>query len=177
MRFGKVENPTFVISNCGGVWLIFRVLDPKRTKFGPQEIISIFVEYAQNSKAYRFLDLQSNVTVESRDAEFSKNKLSKDIVEHSNHTIENQSLSQKDTPESSKRHYDAPIEPRRSQRMHKEKSLENEFISSQALVFLIEGDRTSVTQNIPIVFMWNKRIQRSSVKLWLLGTLVFGKGQ
>ena len=35
--------------------------------------------------------------------------------------------------------------------MHKEKSLGNEFISSQALVFLVEGDRTSVTHKIPLV--------------------------
>jgi len=41
---------------------------------------------------------------------FFQNKLTKDIVDHSNPTIENQSLPQKDTPESSKRHYDAPIE-------------------------------------------------------------------
>ena len=103
------------------------------------------------------MDLESNVIVESRDAEFFEDKLSKDIVEHFNPTIKNQSLSQKKTPESSKRHYDVPIEPRRSQRMHKEKSLGNEFIFSQALVFLIEGDRTSVTHKIPIVSSCGRR--------------------
>ena len=35
------------------------------------------------------LDLQSNVIVESRDAEFLENN--KDIIKHSNPTIENQS--------------------------------------------------------------------------------------
>ena len=40
-----------------------RVPDPN-TKLGPKGIKSIFVGYAQNSKAYRFLDLQSNVIVE-----------------------------------------------------------------------------------------------------------------
>jgi len=35
--------------------------------------------------------------------------------------------------------------------MHKEKSLGKEFISSQALVFLVEGDRISVAHKIPIV--------------------------
>ena len=38
-----------------------------------------------------------------------------------------------------------------SKRKHKEKNLGNEFIFSQALVFLVEGDRTSVTHKIPIV--------------------------
>jgi len=53
--------------------------------------------------------------VESRDAELFEDKFSKDIVEHSNPIIKDQSIPQKETFESSKRHYDALIEPRRSQ--------------------------------------------------------------
>ena len=34
----------------------------------------MFVGYAENSKAYKLLDLSSNVIVESRDVEFIKNK-------------------------------------------------------------------------------------------------------
>ena len=66
----------------------YRIPNPKRTKLRAQGIKSIFVGYAQNSKAYRFLDLQSNMIVESRDAEFFEDKLSKDIIERSNPTIE-----------------------------------------------------------------------------------------
>jgi len=78
---------------------------------GPQGIKSIFVGYAQNFKVYSFLDLKYNVIVESRDTEIIEDKLSKDIVEHSNPTIENQSLPQKETPNSSKSQNDVPIEP------------------------------------------------------------------
>ena len=133
-----------------GCLAYYRVFDPKRTKLGPRGIRSIFVEYAKNSNAYRFLDLQSNVNVESRDAEFFKDNFSKDIIEHCHPIIEDQFMPQKETSESSKRHYDAAIEPRRSKRKRKEKNLGNEFISSQALVFLVKGDRTSVTCKIPL---------------------------
>ena len=48
----------------------YRVVDPKRTKLGPRVMKSVFVGYAENSKAYRLLDLNSNTMVESRDVEF-----------------------------------------------------------------------------------------------------------
>ena len=51
-----------------------RVPDPKGTKVGPRAIKSTFVGYAKNSKAYRLLDLESNVIVESRNVEFLENK-------------------------------------------------------------------------------------------------------
>ena len=38
----------------------------------------MFVRYTQHSKAYRLLDLQSNVIVESKDVEFFEDKLSYD---------------------------------------------------------------------------------------------------
>ena len=48
----------------------YRVPDPKRTKLGPRALKSVFVGYAKNSKAYRLLDKDLNVIVESRDVEF-----------------------------------------------------------------------------------------------------------
>lgn len=48
-------------------------MDPKRTKLGPRGIRSAFIGYATNSKAYRLLNLESNVIVESRDVEFFEN--------------------------------------------------------------------------------------------------------
>ena len=42
---------------------------------------SVFVGYAENSKAYRLLDLSSNTVVESRDVEFIENKFSKDFMD------------------------------------------------------------------------------------------------
>ena len=44
---------------------------------------------------------------------------------------------------------DTPIELRRSQRPRKEKHLSFDFISSQAIVFLVEGKRKSLQNKIP----------------------------
>ena len=43
------------------------------------------------------------------------------------------------------------FESRRSQREKKEKSLVPDFISSQALLFLVEGDRKNVLNKIPLL--------------------------
>ena len=51
---------------------------PRRTKLGSRAIKCAFVGYATNSKAYRLLDLESNVIIESREAEFFENLLSCD---------------------------------------------------------------------------------------------------
>ena len=49
--------------------------DPKRTKLGPRGIKCAFLCYALNSKAYRLLNLESNVIIESRDVEFFEHLL------------------------------------------------------------------------------------------------------
>ena len=59
----------------------YRVVDPKRTKLGPRVMKSVFVGYAENSKAYRLLDLSSNTMVESRDVEFIEDKFNKDFMD------------------------------------------------------------------------------------------------
>ena len=43
---------------------------PNRTKLGSRAIKCAFVGYANNSKAYRLLDLESNIVIESREVEF-----------------------------------------------------------------------------------------------------------
>ncbi|MGV7927231.1 hypothetical protein PJO48_29705, partial [Mycobacterium kansasii] len=53
-----------------------RTPDLKRTKLGPRAIKCTFVGYAQNSKAYKLLDIESNTIIKSRDVEFFKNSLS-----------------------------------------------------------------------------------------------------
>lgn len=45
-------------------------MDPKRIKLGPRGIPCAFVGYALNSKAYRLLNLEIDVIIESRDVEF-----------------------------------------------------------------------------------------------------------
>lgn len=51
---------------------------PKRTKLGPWGIKCTFVWHATNSKAYRLLNLESNVIIESRKVEFFENLITKD---------------------------------------------------------------------------------------------------
>ena len=97
------------------VWLN----DPKRLKLGARASTCVFVGYSLTSKAYRFLDLENNVVIESLDAIFHEDKFSyvsrnsggeeitKDNAFASTSSLEDQHMSD--------------IEPRRSKRVRKEK--------------------------------------------------------
>ena len=78
MSYGIEGNQNLIISKWGCL-AFYRVVDPKRTKLGPRVMKSVFVGYAENSKAYRLLDLSSNTVVESRDVEFVEKKFNKEI--------------------------------------------------------------------------------------------------
>ena len=140
----KGRKPNLRYLRVWGCLAFYRVTDPKRIKLGPRALKSVFVGYAQHSKAYRLLDLESNVIVESRDVEFIEHKFTND----SNSTT--QTHEQTD-PSSKRKSPDTPSEPRRSQRTRKEKYLDSDFIDSQSIVFLVEGDRKSVLNKIPIL--------------------------
>lgn len=47
--------------------------DPKSSKLGARDIKCVFIGYANNFKAYRLLNLDSNIVVESRGVEFIEN--------------------------------------------------------------------------------------------------------
>jgi hypothetical protein len=69
--------------NLGYLWVcgclaFYRVTDPKGTKLGPRAVKSVLVGYAENSKAYRLLDFDSNVIMESKDVEFIEDKFYND---------------------------------------------------------------------------------------------------
>ncbi|GJZ98344.1 retrovirus-related pol polyprotein from transposon TNT 1-94, partial [Tanacetum coccineum] len=53
-----------------GCLAYYRTPEPKRSKLGARGIKSVFVGYAKNSKAYRLLNENSGVIIESRDVEF-----------------------------------------------------------------------------------------------------------
>ena len=136
-----------------GCVAFYKALDPKRSKLGPRGIKSIFVGYAENSKAYRLLNLDSNTIVESRDVEFIENKFYNDYSvsgkENDQTHFSNPSTSQS---QGEKRKQSETVnEPRKSQRVRKEKTLGSDFISSQSIVFLVEGNRTKVLKKIPIL--------------------------
>jgi hypothetical protein len=130
----------------------YRVPDPKRTKLGPRALKSVFVGYAENSKAYRLLNLDSNVIVESKDVEFIENKFYNDskTVLDPTQTPEID-LSPNLSQENKRKNPETLTEPRRSQRARKEKNLDPDFVSSQAIVFLLEGNREIVLNKIPIL--------------------------
>ncbi|KAK3038536.1 hypothetical protein RJ639_029336 [Escallonia herrerae] len=111
----------------------------------------VFVGYAKNSKAYRLLDLESNVIIKSRDVEFIENKFNSDS-DFSAPTI---SLETDSNIGSSRENENVvpnnTTEPRRSQRARKEKILDPGFIDSQAIAFLLEGDRDNVLKEIPML--------------------------
>ena len=73
----KLWNKTKSNLNYLRVWgclAFYRILNPKRMKLRPRALKSNFVCYAENSKAYKILDLSSNIIVESRDIKFIENK-------------------------------------------------------------------------------------------------------
>ena len=60
----KGRKPNVEYFKVWGYIAYYRVFDPKRTKLGARALKGIFVDYAQNSKGYRILDLENNVIVE-----------------------------------------------------------------------------------------------------------------
>ena len=111
-----------------------------RNKLGPKAFKSAFIGYAENSKAYRLLDLESNIVVESRDVEFFENKCSTD----SEITENNAQMQDTNNSESKETHVDSHektndskdmTEPRISTRARKTKDLGPDFI---VLFFLLK---------------------------------------
>ena len=84
---------------------------------------SVFVGYAENSKAYRLLDLSSNTMVESRDVEFIEDKFSKDSMDALIPTQTRQGDSNPNTTLSGTKRIESgsPGEQRKSQRIRKVK--------------------------------------------------------
>ncbi|GKD98369.1 retrovirus-related pol polyprotein from transposon TNT 1-94 [Tanacetum coccineum] len=100
------------------------VLTPKAQKIGPKSMDCIFIGYAKNSSAYRFivhesknLDIQKNTVIESRNASFFEHILP---YERQDQTEEEE------------------VEPRRSKRARNEKSFGPDFVS-----FMVENEPTS----------------------------------
>ncbi|KAJ9547348.1 hypothetical protein OSB04_019891 [Centaurea solstitialis] len=132
----KGRKPEIDYMKVWGCVAYYRTPDPKRSKLGDRAMKSIFVGYAMNSVAYRFLDNESGVIVESRDADFFEDKFLKDS--ETTNPISIPSTSQ-DVPEPSRN----IEEPKRSTRTRKEKSLGDDFVS-----YLVEGSQKKVTREV-----------------------------
>ena len=119
--------------------------DPNKTKFAPRATKCAFVGYASNRKAYRLLDLKSNVIIESKEVKFFENLLS-----DSNSQVPTSiGESQEETPP---KVVEKHILPRKSQKVRKKKVLGSDEIDSQRISFyFVEGDREYIISKIPIV--------------------------
>ncbi|KAK5802758.1 hypothetical protein PVK06_030377 [Gossypium arboreum] len=144
------------MSNLGyfkvwGCLVYYRVLDQQRTKLGPRAVKGAFVGYAQHSKAYRVLDLVSNTIIETRDVVLIENKI---FNNSKNSEKEYQPMISSDQTKRSL--YDnKDTELTKSQRVRKVKDFGPDFISSQSLAFLVEGNREFIIMKIPIMFNVN----------------------
>ncbi|KAL6320637.1 hypothetical protein AAG906_008637 [Vitis piasezkii] len=148
-RGGNRKNIKVLRSDRGGEYFSSEFnsfkTDPNKTKLGPRAIKCAFVGYASNSKAYRLLDLESNVIIESREVEFFENLLSDSNSQVPTSVRE----SLEETPS---KVVEQPIVPRKSQRARKDKVLGSDEIDSQRISFyLVEGNREDIIRKIPIV--------------------------
>ena len=74
----KGRKPNIGYFKVWGCLAYYKNIDPKRIKLGPRGIKCAFIGYASNRKAYRLLNLKSNVIIESRDVEFFEYLLTSD---------------------------------------------------------------------------------------------------
>nr|GEW85125.1 hypothetical protein [Tanacetum cinerariifolium] len=112
------------------------------------------VGYAKDSKSYRCLDLDSNVIVESRDVDFFENKFRCDLTSTNEIATQiPQDISGPNLNSNNKRNMaESSSAPRRSERARKERNLDPDFIDSQAIIFLVEGDNeNNVINKIPVL--------------------------
>ncbi|GKC71273.1 zinc finger, CCHC-type containing protein [Tanacetum coccineum] len=138
-----------------GCRAIVRLPESKKRKLRDKGIECIFLGYAQNSKAYRFIvvepnDLISvNTIIESRDARFDENRF-KTIPKA--HEIFNETVSTK-IPITTKGNNDdsfsdhQQVEPRRSTRQRRQRTFGPDFEMYQ-----VEGDRKCLIREYSIIY-------------------------
>ncbi|GJT37510.1 zinc finger, CCHC-type containing protein [Tanacetum coccineum] len=127
----------------------YKVPLPNTSKLGPRGLKSEFVGYAKDSKSYRCLDLNSNVIVKSRYVDFFKNKFRHDSTS-TNEIVTQipQDISGPNLNSNNKRNMvESSNAPKRSERARKERNLDPDFIDSQAIIFLLEGDNENNVVN------------------------------
>ena len=96
----KKRKPNLKYLKVWGCRAIVKVPEPKRKKLGERGIECVFLGYAENSKAYRFMVIESNdsypinTVIESRDAIFQESRFTsiqncKDNVHYDVQSLEN----------------------------------------------------------------------------------------
>ena len=156
----KGMKPSYKYLRVWGCLAKVAVPPPKKVRIGPKTIDCIFIGYAHNSAAYRFLVFESNIPnihqntiMESRNASFFE-----DVFPYGS----------KEKPSSSKRvlktihensqdeDTDGEVEPRRSKRARTEKSFGPDF-----LTYMLEGEPQTYKEavNSTESLMWKEAIK------------------
>ncbi|GJY08243.1 retrovirus-related pol polyprotein from transposon TNT 1-94 [Tanacetum coccineum] len=152
------RKPSYQYLRVWGCLAKVAVPTPKAQKIGPKSMDCIFIGYAKNSSAYRFIvhdsknsDIQKNTVMESRNASFFENIfpcLTKEIGSLSRIDDEVvQDKRQQDDNDLQDERQDQPeeeeVEPRRSKRARTEKSFGPNFVS-----FMVENEPTSYREAV-----------------------------
>ncbi|GKA78709.1 retrovirus-related pol polyprotein from transposon TNT 1-94 [Tanacetum coccineum] len=152
------RKPSYQYLRVWGCLAKVAVPTPKAQKIGPKSVDCIFIGYAKNSTAYRFIvhesknpDIQKNTIMESRNASFFENifpclsketgsssrlddKVVQDKRQRDDNDLQNDRQDQTDEEE---------VEPRRSKRARNEKSFGPDFVS-----FMVENEPTSYREAV-----------------------------
>ncbi|CAL9030102.1 unnamed protein product [Prunus brigantina] len=146
----KKRAPNLQVLKVWGCLVKVTIPEPKRKKIGPKTVDSVFLGYAHNSSANRFLvinseisEISNNTILESRDATYFedifpfKTRIQKQVVDRSrsnNGSDKASTITSLPVVNEVK-----PLaEPRRSKRPRVEKSFGDDFYT-----FLVEGDPTT----------------------------------
>ena len=135
----KGMKPSYKYLRVWGCLAKVAVPPPKKVRIGPKTINCIFISYAHNSAAYRFLvyesnipDIHQNTIMESRNASFFEDVFpygSKEKPSSSKRVLETIQENSQDEDT------DGEVEPRRSKRARTEKSFGPDF-----LTYMLEGE-------------------------------------
>ncbi|GKB12734.1 retrotransposon protein, putative, ty1-copia subclass, partial [Tanacetum coccineum] len=152
------RKPSYQYLRVWGCLAKVAVPTPKAQKIGPKSVDCIFIGYAKNSTAYRFIvhesknpDIQKNTIMESRNASFFENifpclskgtgsssrlddKVLRDKRQRDDNDLQDERQDQTDEEE---------VEPRRSKRARNEKSFGPDFVS-----FMVENEPTSYREAV-----------------------------
>ena len=125
--------PSYKYLRVWGCLAKVAVPPPKKVRIGPKTIDCIFIGYAHNSAAYRFLvyesnipDIHQNTIMESRNASFFEDVFpygSKEKPSSSKQVLETIHENSQDEVT------DGEVEPRRSKRARTEKSFGPDFLT------------------------------------------------
>ena len=152
--------PSYKYLRVWGCLAKVAVPPPKKVRIGPKTIDCIFIGYAHNSAAYRFLvyesnipDIHQNTIMESRNASFFEDVFpygSKEKPSSSKRVLEtiHENSQDEDT--------DGEVEPRRSKRARTEKSFGPDF-----LTYMLEGEPQTYKEamNSMESLMWKEAIK------------------